>query len=111
MNPYTYGYLISDKEAKTIQWKKDSILINGAGSTGGQHVENANQPILISSYKAQVDQGPPLKTRYTETYREDSGVMSQRYGHRGKIPEQNTNGLCYKIKNRQMVPHKIVKLL
>jgi hypothetical protein len=25
MNPHTYGYLIFDKEAKIIQWKKDSI--------------------------------------------------------------------------------------
>jgi hypothetical protein len=28
-----------------------------------------------------------------------------------KIPEQNTNGLCYEIKNHQMGPHKIAKLL
>jgi hypothetical protein len=26
MNPHTYGHLIFDKEAKTIQWKKDIIL-------------------------------------------------------------------------------------
>jgi hypothetical protein len=26
MNPHTYGHLIFDKGAKTIQWKKDSIL-------------------------------------------------------------------------------------
>jgi hypothetical protein len=26
MNPYTYGHLIFDKGAKTIQWKKDSIF-------------------------------------------------------------------------------------
>jgi hypothetical protein len=26
MNPRTYGHLIFDKEAKTIQWKKDSIF-------------------------------------------------------------------------------------
>jgi hypothetical protein len=32
--------------------------------------KNANQPILISLYKAQfqVDQGPPHKTRDAETY-------------------------------------------
>ena len=28
MNPHTYGYLIFDKGAKTIQWKKDSIFNN-----------------------------------------------------------------------------------
>jgi hypothetical protein len=26
MNPHTYGQLIFDKGAKTIQWKKDNIL-------------------------------------------------------------------------------------
>ena len=26
MDPYTYGHLIFDKGAKTIQWKKDSIF-------------------------------------------------------------------------------------
>jgi hypothetical protein len=26
INPRTYGYMIFDKEAKTIQWKKDSIF-------------------------------------------------------------------------------------
>jgi hypothetical protein len=48
MNPYIYGNLTFDKGSKTIQWeKKDSILFcfilfyftNGAGTTGGQHVE------------------------------------------------------------------------
>ena len=29
----------------------------------------------------------------------------------GKNPELNSNGLCCKIKNQQMGPHKIVKLL
>jgi hypothetical protein len=28
MNPHTYGHLIFDKGAKTIQWKKDSIFNN-----------------------------------------------------------------------------------
>jgi hypothetical protein len=26
VNPHTYGHLIFDKEAKTIQWKKESIV-------------------------------------------------------------------------------------
>ena len=26
MNPHTYGHLIFDKRAKTIQWKKDSLF-------------------------------------------------------------------------------------
>jgi hypothetical protein len=57
-------------------------------------------------YKAQiqVDQGPPHKTRYTETNKkkkkeEESGKEPQAHGHRVKFPEQNTNSLCSKIKN------------
>jgi hypothetical protein len=34
----------------------------------------------------------------------------QRYGHRGKIPRQYINGMCNKIENRKMGPHKIAKL-
>jgi hypothetical protein len=47
MNPHTCGHLIFDKEAKTIQWKKDSLFNNGAGSSGGQHVEGCK---VIHSY-------------------------------------------------------------
>ena len=47
MNPHTYGHLIFDKGAKTIQWKKDNIFKNGAGTTGGYHVEECE---LIHSY-------------------------------------------------------------
>jgi hypothetical protein len=39
----------------------------------------------------------PHKTRDTKIYRGESGEKPQRYGHRGKIPEQNSIGLCYKI--------------
>jgi hypothetical protein len=47
MNPHTYGHLIFDQGAKTIQWKNDSIFTNGAGSTGGYHEEEWE---LIHSY-------------------------------------------------------------
>jgi hypothetical protein len=36
---------------------------------------------------------------------------SKRYGHWGKIPEQNCNGFCCNIENHQIGPHKIAKLL
>ena len=39
INPYTYEHPIFDKEAKIIQWKKESTSTNGAGITGCQHVE------------------------------------------------------------------------
>ena len=40
-----------------------------------------------------MDQATPHKTKDTETYRGESGKEPRKYGHRGKIPEQNTNGL------------------
>jgi hypothetical protein len=42
MNPHTYGHLIIDKGAKTIQW-----FSNGAGSTDGYQVEELE---FIHSY-------------------------------------------------------------
>ena len=47
MNPHTYGHLIFDKGAKTIQWKKTAFSKNVAGTTGGYHVEECE---LIHSY-------------------------------------------------------------
>ena len=58
-----------------------------------------------------MDQGNPHKTRDTETYRGEIGEEPKKYGYRGKILEQNSNGLCCKIKNQQMGPYKIAKLL
>jgi hypothetical protein len=63
--------LIFDNGAKTTQWKEDSIFnkwfwLNWWSAC----TKKEKLPILISLYKAQVqvDQGPPSKTRYTETY-------------------------------------------
>ena len=49
MNPHTYGYLILDKGTENIQWKKDNLSTNGAGSTGGQHAEECEliHPCLL----------------------------------------------------------------
>ena len=76
-------------------------------------LKNENQAFPIPLYKAQlqVDQRSPHKTRYTETHRTKSGEELRTHRHRGKFPEQNTNGLCSKIKNQQMGPHKTEKLL
>jgi hypothetical protein len=89
------------KELKPFIGKKTAFLTNGAGSTVGQHAEEHKWIHSYLLYKAQVqvNQGSPHKTSYTETYREESGEEPLTYGHKGKIPEQNTNGLCSKIKN------------
>jgi hypothetical protein len=54
MNPHTYGHLIFDKGAKIIQWggkktnkQNPAFSANGAGTTGGYHVEDCE---LIHSY-------------------------------------------------------------
>jgi hypothetical protein len=57
-----------------------------------------------------VNQGPPHKTRYTETHTREIGEEARAQGYRGKIPEQNTSSLWSKIKNQQMTPDKIAKL-
>ena len=67
--------------------------------------KNANGSILISLYKAQVqvDQGPPHKTRHTETNRRESGEVSATHGHRGKFPEQKTNSLRSRINKWDLI--------
>jgi len=44
---------------------------------------------------------PPHQTRYTQTNRRKSGEASRTHGYWRKFPEQNTNGLCSKIKNQK----------
>ena len=74
--------------------------------------KNANQLFLISLYKAQVlvDQRPPHKTMYIKTNKTESGEELRTHRHRGNFSEL-TSGLCSKIKNQQMEPHEIAKLL
>jgi len=47
MNPHTYGHLIFDKGGKTSNGRNIAFLTSGAGSTGGQHVEECK---LTHSY-------------------------------------------------------------
>jgi hypothetical protein len=59
----------------------------------------------------QEDQRSPHKSRYTETNRKVSVKVPQTEGHRRKFPEYKKNSLCPKIKNQQMGPHELAKLL
>ena len=47
MNPHTYGHLIFSREQKPSSGKKTAFSKNGAGTTGGYHVEDFE---LIHSY-------------------------------------------------------------
>ena len=98
MDPHTYGHLIFDKGAKTTQWKKRQQP-NGAGSTGGYHVEECefiHSYLLVQSSslsgsrnstkkKKKKKAKKQKKNRDTETYRGDSGEKPWRYGHRGNF--------------------------
>jgi hypothetical protein len=102
MNPHTYGHLIFDQGAKIIQWKKEQYFQQMVPVQLAVSMQkNANQLILTSLYKAQVqlDQGPPHKTIYTETNRKEGEKEPRVPEHRRKFPEQNTNSLYSKIKN------------
>jgi hypothetical protein len=105
MNPHTYSRLIFDKGAKTIQWQKESIfnkwcLLNWQLSGRRMRIHLFLSP--CTKLKSKWIKEFHIKTE-TLTYRGDSGEKPQKYGHRGKITEQNSNGWCCKIKNQQMV--------
>ena len=101
----------STKNLKPSSGKEPAFSTNVAGSTDSRRIQI--DPFFITLYKdkVQMDQGPPYKTKYTGSNRKKSGEEPQTHGYRGKFLEQNTNGLCSKIKIQQMRPHKITKLL
>ena len=98
--------MIFDKGAKMIRWKKDRIYNKWCWFSWWL----ACRKMQIDPF-LQVEQGTLHKTRYYESNRREIGEKPQTYGHRGKFPEQNNNGLCSKIKNVQMGPHIIANLL
>jgi hypothetical protein len=56
MNPYTYGHLIFDKGAKTIQWKKDSIFnkrcwLNWQLACRRMQIDPFSSPCTMLKYK------------------------------------------------------------
>jgi len=61
-----------DKELKPSNGKMAAFSTNGAGSTGGQHVEeckSVHSYLLVQSSSPSGKKRPPHKTRYTETNR------------------------------------------
>ena len=86
MTPHTYGHLIFENRTETNQHFQQMVPIQLLATM----YKNVNRSILISLCKAQVqvDQGPPHKTRYTETNRKESGEEPQTQWQRGKFPDQ-----------------------
>jgi hypothetical protein len=66
--------LTKEPKAYSGKKKKKASSINDAGLTSGLHVEECKSIHMYLLLQAQVhvDQGPPHKTRYTESNRRDS---------------------------------------
>jgi hypothetical protein len=101
MNPHTYGHLIFEKGAKTIQLKKkDSIFnkwcwFNWWSACRRMQIDQVSSPCTKLKYKWIKDLH--IKPN-TLNLIEKVGEKSEIHGHKGKVPEQNTSGLCSKIK-------------
>jgi hypothetical protein len=114
MNPHTYGYLVFDKGAKTIQWKKDSIFKKWSWHNWQLSCRRMEiVPFLTPCKKlrSKLIKDLYINPETLKLIEKKVGEKPGRYRHRGKISKQNSNELCCKIKNRQMGPHKIAKLL
>jgi len=76
------------KEQKPYNGKKIPFSANGAGSTGGQYVEecrsiHAHHPVQSLSPSGS---RPPHQTTYTQTNRRKIGEESRTHGHWRKFP-------------------------
>ena len=88
MNPHTYGHLIFDKGAKTIQWKKDSTFNKWYWLTWQLSCRRMRIDPLLSpctKLKSKWIKGLHKKNRDSETYWGESGGKPQWYGHGGKF--------------------------
>ena len=82
IKPHTYEHLIIDKEAKTMQWEKESIFNSGADITRCHHVEHWKYIHIYHHVQNSNpgDQRPQHKSRYTEPDRTGSAVSLECIG-------------------------------
>jgi hypothetical protein len=104
------------KELKPPSGKKTAYSINYTGSVGTQHVEECKPIHFYLPVQSSSTNGSRTSTKKSDTLKlieEKVGESLEQLGTGaggGEVPEQNnTNGLCSKIKNRQMGPHKIAR--
>jgi len=99
---HTYGHLIFDKETKTIQWEKNYIFNKWCWFSWRTACRRMQiYPFLSTCTKLHI------KPDTLKLIEENVGKNIRHMG----TQQQNTNGLCSKINNLQMGPHKIAKLL
>ena len=89
MNPHTYGHLIFDKGAKTMQWKKDSIfnkwfLHNWQLSCRRMRTDPFLSP--CTKLKSKWINDLHIQAETLKFIEGESVEKPQRYGHSGKLP-------------------------
>ena len=100
-SPHADGHLIFDKGAKTIQWKKDSIFNKWCWHNWWLSCRRMQiDPFLSHCTK--------LKSKWIDIKPEILKFIEKKVGKSlkdmgtwcggGRIPKQNSNGLCCKIK-------------
>ena len=101
MNPYIYGHLILDKGAENIQWKNDSLFnkwryFNWRSACRRIQIDPFLSPCTKLNSKWIKDLH--IKPDILKLIEKKLGKILEDMGT-GKVPEQNTNSLCSKIKN------------
>jgi hypothetical protein len=105
---------ITDKGAKTIQWKKDSNFNKWCWHNWQLLCRRMQiDPFLspCTKFKSKWIKELHTKSETLKLIGEKVGRSLEDMGTGKKIPQQKSNGLCCKIRNQQMRPHKIAKLL
>ena len=102
MNPQTYGHLVFDQEAKTIQWKKDSIFNkwcyhNQQLSCRRMQINSFLSP--CTKLKFMQIKNHHIKPETLKLIEKKVGKSLKDMGTGEKNPKQNSIGLCCKIKN------------
>jgi hypothetical protein len=106
MNPHMF-----DKGDKTIQWQKDSIFNKWCWHNWQLSCRRMRSDPLSPCIKLKSKwiKERHIKPETLKFIKEKLGKTLEDMGRGGKF--LNSNGLCCNIKNLQMEPHKIAKLL
>ena len=102
MTSHTYSHLIFVKGAKNIQWEKDSIFnkwcwINWRSVCRKMQIDPFLSP--CTKLKSKWIKNIHIKLDALKLIEEKVGMNLEHMGTGRKVPEQNTNSLCSKIKN------------
>jgi hypothetical protein len=85
------------RELKPSSGKKDSISTNGAGTSGGYHVEECeliHSYLLVQSSSLSGSKTSCIEPGTLKFIEEKVGKHLQDMGTGGENPEQTSNGLC-----------------